>query len=362
MIKKIVFSFILLRLMTSCSENIKDSSYRNTSYIFYKEEGKKGYWQKISSTSNFKYKKGRLSYFYSNKNKFAEVEVIDSFPNRIEKFYDKDEKLVKTIWRKQDSIIKIHLENGYYKHSYSNNGTIIRKGLVENYLEQGVWEKYRKEDGTLRQIIEMKDGVEHGKRENYWSDGRLKDVSYWDKGKQIGEAIVYHQNGNIEEKNFVKKGEIHGLLEQFYPSGVPKFIGTYWYGVLKDTAKAYYENGFLKNLKIRSLDTIRKTTIGKEYRYYPNGKIKAKSDTKNGLPDGIKISFYENGKMKGWAEVAQNKFSGKVITYHESGKKKIEGKVKNNILIDNIKYFNKKGDLIKTMLIEKGEIVDSILH
>jgi antitoxin component YwqK of YwqJK toxin-antitoxin module len=362
MIKKIVFVFLLFLLISSCSENIDDSAYRNTNYVFYQQEGKKGYWQEISSTSDFKYKKGQLTYFYANGNKFAEVEVIDSFPNRKTKFYDTEEKLVKTVRKEQDSTVKIHLENGYYKHSYSNMGTIIMEGLVENNLEQSVWKKYRNEDGTLRQIIEMKDGFEHGKRENYWPNGRLKDVSYWDKGKQIGEGIMYYKNGNVKLKNVVKKGQVHGLMEKYYSDGTLKSTGNYWYGALKDSSKKYYENGILKNKIYISLDTITGISIGQEYRYYPSGKIEIKSDIKNDLPDGIMISYYENGEMEHWVEMTQNNTDGKFITYFKSGGKKMEGKMKDNVLIDNLKYFNEKGNLIKTMIVENGNIIDSILH
>jgi len=362
MIKKIIFSFAFLLLINSCSETIGDSEFRNTKYVFYQEEGKAGYWQKISKNSDFKYKKGELTYFYANGNKFAELEIIDSFPNRVEKFYDKKERLVKTIWREQDSIMKIHLENGYFKHNYSSIGPLIREGLVENHLEQGVWRKYRKEDGTLRQIIEMKDGLEHGKRENYWSNGNLKDLTYWEKGEQIGEYIIYHENGNMNEKSFTKRGEIHGSLEQYYSNKALQFTGTYWYGILKDTAKTYYENGILKNLKVRSLDTISKITTGMEYRYYPNGKMKAKSDTKNGLPDGIKVSYYENGNIKDWGEVTQNKLNGKIKLYYETGIKQIEGTIKGNMFVSNVKYFDERGKITKTMIVENGEFIDSILH
>ncbi|MGH1385507.1 toxin-antitoxin system YwqK family antitoxin [Kordia sp.] len=362
MIKKVILSFALLLFMNSCSDSIQESEFRNTKYVFYQEDGKTGYWQKISKNSDFKYKKGQLTYFYPNGNTFAEIEIIDSFPNRIIKFHNKEGKLTKTEWREQDSIIKTHLENGYYKYNYSSKGPVFSEGLVENHLEQGVWKKYRNEDGTLRQIIEMKDGLEHGKRENYWPNGKQKDVSYWKKGKQIGEGIIYYENGNIEIRNFIENGEVHGLMEEFHLDGTLRFRGNYWYGILKDTAKTYYENGVLKNLKIRSLDTVTKVTIGKEYRYFSDGKLKAKSDTKNSLPDGIKISYYENGKMKDWAEVAMNELNGKVIIYYENGAKQIEGKAKGMTPLENIKYFNEKGRLIKTMVVENGEIIDSIMH
>lgn len=362
MIKNIVLSFLVLGVIASCSKGIDDANFRNTNYVFYQEEGGKGYWQKISKTSDFKYKKGQLTYFYANGNTFAKVEILDSFPNRIEQFHNKRGELIKTVWKKNDTVIKRYLENGYHQFSYSNKGNIYEEGLVANHLRQGTWKRYNTDDGFLEQIAELKDNQEHGKIENYWSNGNLKNISYWDEGEQIGDFTLYYENGNIHQKYGVKNTKGHGSIEEYYPNKALKFTGVYWNGILKDTAKTYYENGVLKNLKIRTLDTITKITTGIEYRYFPNGELEAKSDTKNGLPDGIRVSYYENGNIKDWGEYNQNKIDGKFTFYYESGIKKMEGAAKIDRFVSNVKYFNERGKLTKTMIVENGQFIDSILH
>lgn len=99
---KILFLFGLILIFNSCRESIENSKYRNANYVFYKEEGKQGFWQKINPDSDYKYKKGKLSYFFDNENRFGEIEVLDSMPNRIERFYDKNSnKLIRTFWIKK---------------------------------------------------------------------------------------------------------------------------------------------------------------------------------------------------------------------------------------------------------------------
>jgi antitoxin component YwqK of YwqJK toxin-antitoxin module len=361
MIKQILFSLLLFILFISCSDNIKNNKYRNADYLFYEEDGKKGYWQKINSASTFKYKKGKLTYFYDNSNLFSEIEVIDSFPNRVVKYYNQNEKLIKTYWIKNDSMIKEHLENGYFKHNYSPDGPVIQEGLVENNLRQGIWKFYRSEDGSLIRVTEMKDNFAHGKSENYWKNGNRKNIAYWNKGKESGQGIAFYENGKIEEKHFIKDGKIHGRVEQFYPNGSKRYWANSWYGIVKDTSKYYYQNGILQELNLVSLDTITKISIGKVYNYFPNGKLKAESEIKNDLLYGISITYHENGKKKEWMELRNNKLNGKYIQYYESGEKKQELKAKDKYLTDNIYFFDKNGTITKTLIAEKGVIIDSII-
>jgi len=355
--------FISLLLTFSCSTDINNTKYRNANYIFYKEKGKKGYWQKVSKNSNFKYKQGKLAYFFDNGNRFGEIEVIDSFPNRIEKFYDKDsDKLIKTVLRKADSVIESKYENGYYKGYYSNNGILTKEGIIENNLEQGLWKKYRKEDGSLRQKIELKDGIEHGKRENYWENGKLKSVSYWEMGKQIGEGIIYFKNGNLEEKNFIKNGELHGVAKEYYENGNLKSSDKYWYGKKCDTSKTFYENGNIKKLQLIDFDSITENTTGKEFRYYPNGKLKVEVEFNNFKANGDLIMYNENGVIIERSKKVNNKHNGDFTIYYDSGVKKIEGNVRNGYYQDTLKYYKENGSLEKWILYDDGTAKDSITY
>lgn len=190
---KTYYLILSILILYSCKnkENINDSEYRNAEYLFYKKDGQKGYWQKINENSTFQYNKGIINGFYNNGNKFAEVEVLDSLPNRIEKFFNKEtSKLMKTVWIKNNSEYKRIYENGYHKHFYSAKGKIIiEEGLVKNNLKQGLWKRYWNENGKLKEIINFKDGKPHGERKNYWRNGNLKSSGPWKLGEQFGKGF-----------------------------------------------------------------------------------------------------------------------------------------------------------------------------
>lgn len=357
--------FILfLILICSCEDNPNDSRYKNSDYVFYEENGKKGYWQKISKDSDFKYKKGTLKYYYDNGNRFGEIEILDSLPNRIEKLFDKEtDSLIKTVWKKNDEEYKRIYENGYYKHFYSNKGEIIiEEGLVENNLEQGPWKRYWNTDGSLKQKINFRDGQKHGKRINYWQNGNTKDISYWEMDKQIGQGIIYYENGNIQESNYVKDDKLHGLCKKYYNDGTPKLICSYWYSKSIDTCKKYFPNGKLKQLDIIKLDTLSLNSIGQTFTYYENGNLHKMVESKNYKINGKANIYFENGNLSQEFNVVNGIKNGQVKGYYETGELWFDGFLKNDEHHGKTKYFNKKGKLTKTIIAENGIAIDSIIY
>lgn len=349
-------------LFCSCKNNPNDSRFRNSSYVFYKQDGKKGYWQKITKDSDFKYKKGKLKYYYDNGNRFGEIEILDSLPNRTEKLFDREtDSLIKTVWKKNSEEYKRIYEDGYYKHFHSNKGEIIiEEGLVENNLEQGLWKRYWNTNGSLKQVINFKDGKNHGKNVNYWKNGNKKDISNWDMGKQIGQTIFYYENGKVEEKNHLKNGKLHGSMIKYFKNGNIESQRKYWKGELIDTCKTYYENGQLKLLQFFDLDTISLKKSGSQINYYPSGKIEAEiSFTDN----NAKLKrFYENGTLEEISTKINNKHHGQVKGYHENGNKKFEGVAKDGYFNGKFKYYDKSGKLDKTVNYDFGEPLDSIIY
>lgn len=359
---KIKYLILLLITFSSCKDDIENAEYRNSDYVFYKESGKQGFWQKISKDSDFKYKKGILNYFYNNGNRFGEIEVLDSFPNRIEKLYDKSNNgLIKTVWVKNDSEYKRVYENGYHKHFYTNNGkVIIEEGLVENNLEQGLWKRYWNTDGNLKKTINFKDGKSHGETVNYWKNGNTKDISNWDMGKQIGKTVFYYENGKIEEENHKKDGEFHGSMIKYFKNTNIESERKYWKGELIDTCKTYYESGQLRLLQFFDLDTISMKKTGTQINYYPSGKVEAEITFNDNIANLKR--YYESGDLEEISTKINDKHDGEVTVYHENGNKKIEGIARNGYYNGKFKFFNKSGKLEKTVNYDLGEPLDSIMH
>ncbi len=360
---KIKIFLLFLIILTSCKDNISNKKFRNNKYVFYQENGKAGEWLKINPDLEKKLPKSHSSYFFPNGNRYAEIEVIDSFPNRIIKHYDKvNDNLTRTSIYKSDSLINEVFENEYYRQYHSNMGLLQSEGLIENHLFQGKWKFYRKDGKNIKQVVEYVNDTLQGVREDYWENGFQKTKTAYLNGKQNGKSFHYHENGEIEEIIFLKNGLIHGVATRFYPNGKLDSKCDYWNGKVMDSCKFYYKNGNLEKLEIIKLDTITLKSSGIVYRYYESGEIEKELVTENDQVNGKAKLYYKNGNLAQEFDVVNNIKNGTVKVYYETGELNYSGFIKNNLLDGKIKYYDKKGKHIKTMTEKNGVKIDSIIH
>ncbi|MCT4699379.1 toxin-antitoxin system YwqK family antitoxin [Tenacibaculum haliotis] len=366
---KIYYLILFILTFYSCQEkgDINDSKYRNSNYIFYKEDGQNGYWQRISKKSDFKYNKGQLTNYYDNGNKFGEIEVLDNINNRIEKFYNRETgELINTIWVKDNLEYKRVYENGYHKHFYSNKAQIIiEEGLVQNNLEQGLWKRYWSEsgnyNGNIKEIINFKNGKPHGKRKNYWKNGNLKSSAFWNSGIQSGKGFFYYQNGNLEESNNRFNEKLHGEYKTYYVDKTLKKHCNYWNNKTLDTCRTYYPNGNIKKLEIYKLDTVSLKSYGKAYFYYESGKLKMETEAKDYKANGKVKIYYESGVLKQECNLFGKIKQGKFKEYYENGELSFSATMKDDLFDGENLHYNKQGKLIKTVIVENGVKIDSVI-
>lgn len=356
---KIKYFLFLLIILSSCKDDISNGKFRNENYVFYQEEGKVGEWQKINPELEIKLPKSHSTYFFPNGNRYAELKVIDSFPNRIIKYFNKEDKLIRTTTYKQDSVFNTIYEDGYYKGFHSNLGFLKSEGKIENGMSQGEWNFYRK-DETLKQTVSYVNDSLQGMRKDYWENGNIKSSVNIINGKHNGESLHYFENGNLQEKNILKNGELHGSMVKYYKNKNIESERKYWNGELIDSCKSYYENGQLRFLQFFDLDTISLKKSGTQINYYPNGKVEAEVTYSNNIANLKR--YYESGNLEEISTKISDKHNGKVTVYHENGNKKIEGIVSDGYYHGKFKFFNKSGILEKTVNYDLGEPLDSIMH
>ena len=357
---KIKYFLILFVIFNSCKDDISDEKYRNENYVFYQEDGKAGKWQKINPELEIELPKSHSTYFFPNGSRYAELKVIDSFPNRILKFFNKEDRLIRTVKFESDSIVSTVFENGDYKGYHSNLGLLQSVGLFENNMYQGKWKFYYEDGETIKQIVEYVNDTLHGIREDYWVNGNLKSTVNIIKGKHNGESLHYYENGNLQEKNFLKDGELHGSMVKYYKNKNIESERKYWNGELIDSCKSYYDNGQLRLLQYFDLDTITMQKSGTQINYYPSGKVEAEITYKDNV---AKLKrYYESGELEEISTKINDKHDGAVTVYHENGNKKIEGVASNGYYNGKFKFYNKSGKLEKTVTYDLGEPLDSIMH
>ena len=357
---KIKYFLLLLIILSSCKDDISNGNFRNENYVFYQENGKAGEWLKINPELEIDLPKSHSTYFFPNGNRFAELKVIDSFPNRILKYFNLEDKLIRTVEFKSDSIVSKVFENGHYKGYHSNLGLQQSEGLFENNMYQGKWKFYHKDGKTIKQIVEYVNDTLHGIREDYWENGNIKSSVNIINGKHNGESRHYFENGDLEEKNILKDGVLHGSMIKYYKNKNIESERKYWNGELIDSCKSYYENGQLRLLQFFDLDTISMKKSGTQINYYPSGKIEAEITYNDNIANLKR--YYESGNLEEISTKINDKHHGEVTVYHENGNKKIEGITSEGYYNGKFKFFNKSGKLEKTVNYDLGEPLDSIMH
>lgn len=353
---------IHLIILISCKDDISDEKFRNENYVFYQENGSNGKWLKIDLESQINLPKSISTYFFPNGNKYAELRVIDSFPNRIIKFYNKKRDLTKTDIYKSGSIINTIYKNGFYTSYHSNKGLLLFEGAIKNNKRQGKWKSYRKDGKTIDQVIEYVNDTLNGLKEDYWESGNLKSRTHYIKGQQNGETFHYFENGKIQELSSYKLGKRHGNIKKYSSNGKLKSNCYYWNDILKDTCKVYYENENLKKLVLVKLDTTKYTSKRLIYEYYETGELEKITEAKDNKINGTIKSFYKNGNISRKYNQINGIINGEIIEYHKTGGIKSIGFVKNNLFQKNIKQYDERGKLFKTIIIEKGVAIDTIAN
>ena len=80
-----------------------------------------------------------------------------------------------------------------------------------------------------------------------------------------------------------------------------------------------------------------KTMSGTVESFYPNGKLSAINNLKNGALNGETKAYYENGKLRFSGNYKDNKFDGIITSYSENGEINHQSEFKEDVLIKEIK-------------------------
>ncbi len=159
----------------------------------------------------------------------------------------------------------------------------------------------------------------------------------------------FYESGGKRQVVSLKDSVEHGKYTMWYESGEIWARGTLNMGVEEDTAYEYYKNGQLKSLRFYEKGTI---MIYRKYR-------------EDGTPiDDLNFKtqifrfWHENGQLKA---IVPNE-SGNHIDYYSNGNVERSGKIKNGKKQGKYYYFNKNGDTLKTVIFIEGVAVDSTIY
>jgi len=80
------------------------------------------------------------------------------------------------------------------------------------------------ENGIIRFKCDLKNGIRHGKSNEYFPNGAIKATSNWVAGVQDGHRIDYFETGSIEQTSMWKDGKLEGECVVYFENGGIKEI------------------------------------------------------------------------------------------------------------------------------------------
>jgi antitoxin component YwqK of YwqJK toxin-antitoxin module len=283
----------------------------------------------------------KRKYTYITKNQQGQVIIYEDTeiwsPTKNAWIAADGQKVVKYISGKiyQKYTIKDGVYEGIFE-TYSPEGQMVSKYNYVNGAQEGIQETYgistgkietRKEIGKNAEVIAETTFAASGKilsetkyeqknivlHKAYRANGKLRLVARYDADSTV--VTYYNNKDQLEETNVYKKDNkctVYG----YYSSGKIAYIAIRLTETIKPTVAALYrqtdnadvEDGGSDILKVYGIakglesveDGIRvKAPFEGEFlKYYENGKLLARYDFKDGLPEGECIVFNPDGTMR----------------------------------------------------------------
>ena len=211
-------------------------------------EYKKGFLvsrERINRKDSKGLKQGRWKYFYDNNTVKLEGTYKDDKRNGYFKDYDENGSLLSVKKYVNDveqvevqEIASLKLKTDYYpsgkvKTVASYNGD-VPEGVRREYSEDGkITAGYIFTKGALTgEGIVDEEGNKEGDWREYYTDGTLRSVGAYSKGKTIGNWKYYFENGKLEsEGKYTKSGLLDGIWRWYFDDGSIRRIQSYIAGM-----------------------------------------------------------------------------------------------------------------------------------
>ena len=235
-------------------------------------------------------------------------------------------------------IVTDEFPNQLLKQYFIFNKNGLLDGESREYYEEGEGLFYY-ENGQLEEKYFMKNGKLDGEAINYFNDGKIRNKAIFKDGIILEEEV--HENNEIK-KNIFKNEEI--VQQDIYTKNKILKATIFFLENEKTKIITYHKNGN----KQEEVFSINGLLDGEAFIYYPSGKLENKSFFKDGKREGESLTYYENGKLKKKILYKNGMKNGIAIVYYENGM--IEEKA---YFVDDKKenerlYYDEKGNLIKT--------------
>ena len=201
-------------------------------------------------------------------------------------------------------------------------------------------------------IFTYQDDIYTGKIKDFHDNGRIATEGYFRNGIIDGVWKSYYDNGVMLEIKNYKTGKLNGHFVQWYENANKEIECDYFEDSIHGTRKEWYPNGFLKTEEFYN----KGLKDGLYKLYNDDGSLDESGYFKNDQKDSLWIS-YLNNKVYEKETFKQGIKHGIAISYTEEGEKEFEGNYTEGVADGTWKYYDKKGNIIKTEFLRNGTLV-----
>lgn len=198
------------------------------------------------------------------------------------------------------------------------------------------------QSGKKKYEMDMADGKENGYYISYFSNGKVESEGWMRDGESEGEWNFYNELGVLTNRSYYLDGELHGYKEEYRPDGKKAYETQYYNGWMEQLTQ-YAADG-----RTIAVDSFPKGS-GKYLLRFPNGKVMAEANYKNGEFDGVYKSYYFDGHPQSSYYYNKGDMDSTYAYYTYGGKKEVEGHYKDNNKTGLWSYYSADGKLSYTV-------------
>ena len=299
-------------------------------------------------------KQGQWSKFWPNgkmryMGQFKDDKALGEF-----KHYDEDGHLVS---------IQRHAGDGKVSRAqhFHPNGKVMATGKYLAQLKDSTW-NYFDTEGRLRKVERYSNGQLHGAQEAYYDNGQMAELDNYQKGILHGEHKSWFDNGKLKSTSVIVQGEPEGKMTFYYVSGKKEIEGQMVNGD-RDGAWFYYNadgSVQLQMLYSRGEVVKERKENGVFKEYYDDGQLMSEVKYKASKLEGPFVEYYDNGN---WVlrQMPSDPIMGTPPDMErvlQGQSKKREGSYRDGLLEGEVKEYDPKGKLIRTLRYNAGSLVE----
>ncbi len=237
------------------------------------------------------------------------------------------------------------------------NGQLMARGRYVGQEKDSTWSYYA-EDGSLRKVERFAKGKLEGEQVSYYPGGQVAEREVRKAGVLHGPGKSWFANGKLKsEANYVN-GQAEGAMVFYFPDGKKEIEGTVVNGDRDGTWYYYNKDGTLQLVALYAQGQLVKERKenGVFTEHFDDERPRSEVTYKGGRREGPFTEWLDNGQ---WVlkPVKADPVTGApadVERVLEGQTKKREGTYVNDLLEGEVKEYDEKGKLVRTMKYKAG--------